>query len=610
MLVGAAVAVLLAADAVWAGVTALGASRDARTALDRGAEALLAGDVDEAASAFTEAERLAASVGTFDRHPSVALAGLLPGIGDDVDAVDALASSARHASAAGLALVAAGRATGWDGEGTPGFRAGGDVDLDAVRAATPHLDAAAVELRQAANLLADLGARGLVAPLDEARREATAIVADRASTVETALGLTDLLPSMLGGAEPRRYVVAIQNLSAPRGTGGYLGFLGILTADDGDVALESLQPTARLGTVDPVAVPREVAARYGRFGVQTTPWAANYSPDVPTSSNVVLAQAAAAGLGSFDGVIWVDTLWMADMLGAVGPVEVDSWPEPITADDVVEVLNRRSFETDDEAASNALQSDVGLAVWEAVLTRDPDVGAFASAMAASVARGSFAATSLHDDEQLTIDGLGAAATFAPEGQPLAVVWQDAAANRAGYFATFDVEHDVTLGAEGDARIRTVARMTNGAPDGPPSILLGFGTDGVPIGWWGVNANLYLPQDADAIAVTSRPTGVAFVEEEFGVPVATGYLAADPGRDASVEVRYRAPRAVSVGNDERMYRLTVLPRPLLSPATFRVSISVPEGAEVSATAPGMTVADGVVRWEGAPAEPLELWVRYG
>jgi hypothetical protein len=610
VLVGAGVAVLLAADAVWAGLTALGASRDARSALDRGAEAMLAGDLAAAATAFTDAERLAASVGSFDRHPSVVLAGLLPRLGDDVDAVDALAGSARHAAAAGLDLVAAARATGWNGRGTPGFRTGGDVDLDGVRAAEPHLDGAVIELRQATDLLTGLGEGGLIAPLDDARREASAIVADRASTVEVALGLTDLLPSMLGGDEPRRYVVAIQNLSAPRGTGGYLGFLGILTAVDGDVALESLQPTARLGTVEAVPVPREVAARYGRFGVQTTPWAANYSPDVPTSSDVVLAQAEAAGLGRFDGVIWVDTLWMADMLRAVGPVEVPMWPEPITADGVVEILNRRSFETDDEAASNELQSAVGLAVWDAVLTRDPDLRAFASAMAASVARGSFAATSLDDDEQGTIAELGAAGTFRPEGHPLAVVWQDASANRAGYFATFDVEHEVTLDAEGGARMRTVASMENGAPDEPPSILLGFGTDGVPIGWWGVNANVYLPVDAEIVAVTSRPTGVAFVEEEFGVPVATGYLAADPGADASVEVTSLAPAAAPVDGDERSYRLTVLPRPLLTPATFRVSIAVPEGASVSATAPGMTVADGVVRWEGAPTEPVELWVRYG
>ena len=72
-------------------------------------------------------------------------------------------------------------------------------------------------------------------------------------------------------------------------------------------------------------------------------WASNYPPDVPASSRIAIAIWASGG-ASVDGVLWTDAVWMAEMLRGTAPVTSAAWPEPITADNLVEVFHRGFFE--------------------------------------------------------------------------------------------------------------------------------------------------------------------------------------------------------------------------------------------------------------------------
>lgn len=599
---------LLALDALWAGWAAYDGLQGARASIATGSSALRDGDLTLAAASLTAAEASASQAASFGSHPSAMLAGALPVIGDDVHAVESVASAAELASSAGSSLTAALVATGWTGEGLPGVGSGGQMDPGVIRSAQPSLEAATSKLDAAVETIRGVDTESLVPPLATAVTEARTELEDQASLVGAARDLSVLLPPMLGDEAPRTYLLAFQNLSAPRGTGGFLGFYGELRASNGTIALAELRPTSFVPQVAPVPVPPDVARRYGPFGVRTTFWAANYPPDVPTSSEIALEIARSGGLGSFDGMIWTDTAWLAGMLGAVGPVETRAWPEPLTAENLIDVLNRQTFLVPSANASDELQARIGLDVWDALLTRPVDAAPLASAMASATSSGHFAAYSVSTEEQGLLAELDADGAFELGPNPIAVVWQDAAASRAAYFADKRVSTEIALDSDGTADVATTVTLRNDAPTGPPSILLGTGK-GATVGSMALGVEVYLPEVAERVRVKTSAPSVYGVDEAFGRPVGDCYLYGDPGQDMTCTVGYRAPEAAARVDDVWEYRIDVRPQPSLSPMPVEISFTLPEGASVVDAPTDATVDGTSVTWSGEPTQPTTLVVRY-
>ena len=506
-------------------------------------------------------------------------------------------------------MAVAASATGWDGDGVPGFRTGGQVDLSAIEDAMPGLEKGAADLEAAAQQMGGIDTGHLVWPLADAIDEATTTLDEQTHLVVTARDLGRLLPGMLGADGHRRYFLAFQNLSAPRGTGGFLGLYGVLDAQDGHSTLTALQPIGTVPRVKPVPVPEEVQRRYGSKGVATTMWSSNYPPDVPTSSQIALEIGREAGLGEFDGVIWTDTVWMADVLKAVGPVDSSAWPEPLTGDNLVDVANRQVFEGDDATASDAAQAQIGLDVWTALLTRTPQPEPLAAAMSRGTREGHLMVFSTDPEDQQALDALGATGEFTLGPNPLAVIWQDASASRAGYFAERDVAASVRLDGEGDARAETVVTLHNGAPDGPPSILLGVPGEGVPVGWWGADVEIYLPADARNADVRVNRPSVYSVGTAYEHKVAGAFLYAGPGGDCTATAVYRQAAAATQVDGTWEYRVQVRPQVALRPIPYSLDVTLPEGAQVLETSPGVTVSGTSVQWSGSPVVPEDVWVRY-
>jgi hypothetical protein len=600
---------LLVVDLAWASWLAFSGLRSARTSIEAGSDALARGELTLAASALAQAEGSAVKAASARSHPAVMLAAALPFIGDDVHAVTTMAEATELAASAGEALAAGLAVTDWNGEGLPGFRSGGRFDPTVIRQASSGLQAAARGLDEAVATADTIEVDGLVQPLGAEVSEARSRLRRQSSLVGAAADLSALLPPMLGEREPREYLLAFQNLSAPQGTGGYFGFYGVLRADRGEISLIELLPAKAVPPVPPVAVPDEVARRYGRFGVNRLLYASNYSPDVPTSSEVALEIVEAAGRGSYDGVVWTDTVWMADVLHSVGDVESAGWPEPITADNLVDVLNRQTFLIERPGRSDRIQGRIGLDLWRSLLERSVDPRAFAEAMSLGVGAGHFMVYSAEPDEEQALVDLGADGTFEAGENPLAVVWQDAVASRAGFFADKPVSTSVSLDADGAATVSTEATLRQDAPDGPPSPLLGDGAGDTPVGGWAANVEVYLPVDAEDVRVRATRPSVTDVGVALDRPVADCFLYAGPGGEMSCRVGYRVPGAATRIDDDWEYRVHVRPQAALRPSAAAIEVTLPEGATVTGTSPGVTVEGGVARWSGEPAEPTGVWVRY-
>ncbi len=614
---------LAVVDGVWSAVTAATSMIEARDRMATAARGLLSGRVDAAGTEFRLAEDAARRADAAMHRPGIGVADLLPFVGDDVDAVQALASASVEVAASGRALVQAARDARWEGRSVPGLLPGGGVDLPVLEAAGPSLATAAARITEAQALLEPFGREGLIGPLGDAVTQARTLIDERAPLVRSASDLTRLLPGLLGGQERRRYFLAMQNLSAPRGSGGFLGLYGILEADDGRVRLRRLESTGTLdrsrqrgdrgdggsGGRGAVQAPAELRRRYARFGGLTHFAAANYSPDFPQTAEVLLDLYEQSGAGQLDGVIAADPLWLSYVLRATGPVYTRAWDSPIRSENVSTVLQHDSFLLP-KKRSDHVQREIGLAVWRSVVGGPLEPVALADALTRGTEERHLQVYSRHEGEEAVVRRLGASGEVRLGDNPLFVVWQDATNSKTGYFARRETTQRVTLHPDGSATVTTEVTLRNEAPPGPPSLLLGSGNSGDPVGYFAAYVNVYLPRNAED--VRSRVVGgpsLGLVEEEFGRPVLMELLGAPAGSTATMEVSYRVSEVARRVGAAWEYRLDFLPQPSLYPESLTVDVAVPDSSEVVTSSAGSRVADTAVRFAASSTVPRSFWVRY-
>ncbi len=161
-----------------------------------------------------------------------------------------------------------------------------------------------------------------------------------------------LAPELLGGGEERLFLVIVQNSDELRPTGGFLSSVvavhmqgyRLLSYDymsSYDVEVEGfVMPPAP----EPLAVHMQLPGLVFRD--------ANWSPDWPTSAQVLAALYQANHRTPVDAVIALDTYAFHLALEAMGPLDVDGYGVTITADNLL-AMAETFWETPLEGASLA-----------------------------------------------------------------------------------------------------------------------------------------------------------------------------------------------------------------------------------------------------------------
>ena len=599
--------VVLVVDGAWLGTHLRQDLESARDDIQAGADAMVGGRVNPAASHFEEARAAADRAEALSAHPAGFVAGALPWIGDDVHAVDDLAQAASLTAEAGQTLTGAAMRVGWNGSGVPGVTTSSGISSDVLSRIAPEIRTAHSQLAEAQAVLHEFTTEGLFTPVQDAVLAARSELAGRTELLGSAADVADLVPDVL--AEGRRYLLIIQNPGEVRGTGGFMGFFGMLQSRGGELALTELFATSGTPQVEPVNAPADFERRYARFESLIDIRQANFSPDLPTTAGVVTQMASDLGWGRFDGIFLVDTIWMQYALEATGPITVPGWSGEIAADNVVDVLGTQLPALPSER-SDAIQASIGQAVWAAIQGDGVSPSGFATALSRSVNERHMQLWFADPAEQALAGSLGASGRQELGKNPISVVWQGLAASKVAIFTERTTDVDVTLDPEGTATVTTTLHVSNDAPNAPPSDLLGTGED-FPVGTFAGYASVYLPQqiEGDPTFEASAPT-VTGVEREFGHPVAIGFLRVPPGGEMTWSVTYTVPDAVTTeGSDTIEYRLDFLPQPTFTPGPLNVSIHLPEGALATDRSPGLNGDQGTLTYGDRPAVPTAIWVRY-
>ena len=588
----ATLAVLLILDGIWAGRAMFRGVAGARSALTEGTVAVVTGDPEAAAEHFEHAAESADSAVGAAGHPSIALASRIPWIGDNLTAFEAVAQASSRSAEAGLALVEAARIMDWRDLRIPAAEAIGAVDLATLEEAAPAFDEVATVLGTAAAELEAADTGRLLGPVAAGYEDALETLERRAKIALDTRDLVQMLPRFLGGEDTRRYLLAIQTLGLPQGTGGEVTLVGVVRAKDGVMKL---------------GVPLTPAGEAFAEATATT--------DGRAAGENLLAAASEAGLGNLDGVLLADSLWLADALWTTGSAEVSDRVLPVNSDEAARVLEREVFGGRNAAAAATRQAEVANAVVESYLARRPATEAFAIALARDVADRHLMVVASRPKERRVLERLGAGgAPVGPVAQPVSVTWDTVVANHAAVFTRRDVFHRVMLELDGSAKVRTIVSLENEAPTEPPSALLGFplpatesepaGVD--PVGGWAADVSVALPPKIDRVtAETSIPSETSSVKDQ-GRTTVIARLSADPGDSMSLIVGYRVTDARI---DDGEYRLTVIPQPAWPAGALRLRIDAPPGTVITGASEELEVGGSTAQYTGSPTRPFALWIEF-
>jgi hypothetical protein len=504
----AGAAVVLSGAGALAAVRAAG---DVREGIDAGRDGLSAarrGDVPGASGRFDRsADAFGRAGGDLSRwwvRPALAV----PVVGQQLRAV-------RTLSAAGEQLAGA-AGTASSELDLKGLRVQhGAIDLAAVERADAALASARRALDTSAANVRSATSPWLLPPLVKAIDDLDTRMAEARRDVGTAADVLDLAGPMLGRDGPRRWFLAVVTPAENRGSGGLVGNIGQITANGGKLDLTDVARVAQLNqAVDDGAaaqvLPSIYADVYGDWKVPGRLQNVTVTADFPTAAEALESVLPLAGRGQVDGTISVDPLAVGALLRVVGPVNVPSWPVPISADNAASVLLHEQYVAlTGDARENFLGEVIG-AVWERATTGDlPSPASLAQALGPAVRGRHIQLHSRRREEQAALGRLGAdGAVPHSGGDHLGLVTDNGSESKVDWYLKRAVDYHVRYDPGSGAAEATVrVTLTNDAPStGEPAYVLGGLV--APPGYSRQIVQVYTPLDLMAATVDGRPPPAA------------------------------------------------------------------------------------------------------
>lgn len=600
-LVAAVALVALVADGLYVAWRLPGSLDDARAALERGRDELSGERVLAAAAAFDDALDAAQGAESLTRHPAYALAGVVPPLARDADAVRALTTASALSARAGVAASeGAAEVGGGRGLAAALYRAG-RVDFDALATLRPYVHDAAALLERAADVVAGSPAPRLGLVRD-ARDAAARRLADARATARRGTVLVDALPGLLGEDTTRRYLLAFQTPSEARGGGGFIGMYGVLEAYDGRLRLarvSSIRNLVALGPAKGIDAPQWFRRTWGPSSSLRDPRQVNYSPNFPVTSEVLLDMYDQLAGETLDGVVAMDPVALTRLTAAIGPVSSPGFDTRVGPDNGAEVLMRDIYlDFEDQRTQHRFLAGLVRDFWTRLGSGGVDAAELGRALGDAVRGQHFKVYARDDGGRAALAALDADGDYEMAGPQVQMVFQNSALpNKVDYFMFRRIETHVALEANGDAEVVTTVTLKSNAPTGPPSILLGRAP-----GLVGVDrAFVYflLPEGARGgrLEIEGRRR-YALPGRDDEHPLRFGLVHVPPGRARDVRLAYRVP----AGDDTRRFELTLFPQATVHVDQFELTIAPPDGHELEVAGDAGAVTERGFELSGVLDEP--------
>lgn len=539
------------------------------------------------------------------------LTGALPFLGRPVDAVRHGVAAAGRVTQAGLITQdAVSDLLGEAARSEEAVRAadtplyeGGVVNVELLEAMVPRLDTVMSHLRTARREIGAIPALPLVPQVSEEKQQAIADT-DRALRLADRIrtGIRVLAP-FLGAEGTRTYLIALQNQTDLRGTGGAPLAYGLVEVDKGrfelvaggsvlDLRLDpsSLPPGTPRLRID-VPLPPSVSWYIDQLP-GSYPWlaTANFSPDFPNVGATWARMAERATGVQIDGVIAMDQVAVARALGT-RKIRVPGYPRPISGGNLVKVVSHDQYYLPG-LQQRAFPAALIASAWPKLI--DPESLQDSLRMfGESFQQKRIQLWLARPDLQGALRELGwdGGMRVAP-GDYLYLVDNKTIVNKVDYYAHVAIDYDVTIDRAGNADAALTVTLANDSPAGLPMTIARRNQGG-----YALNRALMLaivPSEAELVSAAPRAGLPDHLEG--GAKVFARTIRAAAGEEATLELRYRTPGVVNTVAGRKVYRLTLQHQPKLQPTEVTITVTLPNGAIVSTAPPGWTIKDNVLTLE--------------
>ncbi len=469
----------------------------------------------------------------------------------------------------------------------------GALDLGQVAEFEAPLADAEAALAAADNTVRTVDSAWLLPPLADRVDEFAAEIDEARPQAEIAQEGVALAPGLFGGDGLRRYFLAFVTPAEQRALGGFMGNFGVLTANDGDLHLARSDRIAGLerplrARGATVTAPPDYVARYGPFDVGVTPGDVTLSPDFPSVATVIGQLYTDSGGQELDGVILVDPIALQALLTFTGPITVEGYPTPLTADNAADILLREQYITfDDRNVRKDFLEEASRRTFEALTSGDlPGPRRVTDVLGPMVDQGRLLVHSFHPDEQAFFDLLGLDGRFPHDdgGDVLAITTQNSVHNKGDSFLTRQVGYEATVDPDtGTVEATATVTLVNEAPAGGlPDVFIGV-HDAVgpepdlPPGTNVMYLSLYTPHRLSGASVDGAPLDVQ-AEQEFGLNVYAQFVTVPPG--ATVTLTFELEGGIDLTDG---YRLAVAGQATINPDEVTVDVGLEDGWRFDAVA---------------------------
>ncbi len=365
----------------------------------------------------------------------------------------------------------------------------------------------------------------------------------QASAADTA---TSVLPSMLGDAGPRTYLVLFQNNAELRSTGGIPGAVAEIRVDHGRITL-SRQASDKDFPMFPSPVLPLADQTKGLYG----PIAGQYFQDVNLVPQFPLTARLAAEIWKrqygiqVDGVVSLDPVALGYILSATGPVALPSG-ETLDSSNAVRVLLSDTYVKYQGAGKDDFFATAASSIFAKVASGSFQPKPMFDALARSVKERRLLGWSSQQVEQEALESAGMAGEL-PAQTPVhglfGVYLNDATGAKMDYY----LREAYRVGgamcrADGSPTWVVEVTLTNAAPADAatslPSYVTGGGQYGVKPGDVKTQVNVYAPPSAIFMASWKNATPLDVHRDmDSGYPVAQTYLELAPGQSATLRFQF-------------------------------------------------------------------------
>ena len=474
----------------------------------------------------------------------------------------------------------------------------GVIDLDAIARVAAATEDLRSDLQESAGRLVDLRDEGVAAPIQTRVARTERLLAATWITLRGAGEFLEMVPAFAGAEDPKRYFVAFQSPSEARGGGGLIGVYGILSATEGrfDLAdvntIETLVRAqrevrrARRAKADRFVardVPPWFRTTYGPFGTLDDWRQINLSPNFPVTAELILDMYEADVGERLDGVIALDPLALGELTRGTGPLVAPGWDRRITRASARRFLLHDIYRHFDfrEREQNEYLNRLIEEFWDALGSDDVRVGGLVRGLAAATSTQHLKLYARDTELQAHLQRLGATGNYLAPGVQL-LFHNNFAGNKVDFFLRRTVDTEISLRADGSARVTVRIELANEADDAPPGAAalvrpfdraLPFGTNRMLLGVMTPSGS------APGTIVRDGRRLVPITGREGRSPVALQVVEVPAGDSVEVIYHYDWPTAWVPDR----FTFTLWPQATVRPDFFSLTVEPPPGMTVEGQA---------------------------